>query len=117
MPRYELPEVAKALNYRSKGRSMYNQIRKDKNIHLMGPTQLRNWLKKFKCEPGYQEDNLFIAEQMMKNSKCSDFCIAGLTFDEMDLRKNRIEFDQRTETMYGPCKKVQMVMMRGLPQK
>ena len=40
-----------------------------------------------------------------------------LVFDEVYLKKDAVELDQKTQTIYGPCSKLQVVQIRGLASK
>ncbi len=45
-----------------------------------------------------------------------EFCQAVLSFDEMDVRKI-VELEPKSQTILGPCKNLQMLIMRGLCHK
>jgi len=100
------------LMYGSK--STYNYARKNKLMHLPSENTVRKRTGHFQCDPGYQEDILnLLKERATAMDPISRNC--ALIFDECDL-KGVWSYNQRLRQNFPPCKKLLVVMVRGLVQ-
>ena len=112
--KYSVKDKVQALVLSAINRKCYRQVREFNQITLPSETTLRRWLSDFDCSPGFQEDSIRICRVMKEKTDIPFYDIAALTFDEMDLKKNVTEIDMKTQRVYGPNKKSQTVVMRGL---
>ena len=73
---------------------------------------LGRWLSDVPCKPGVQVTNLDLIRKLLDQSELKDRQ-AVLSFDEMDIKKV-YEYDNRNKQVYGPNKKLQVVIVRSL---
>ena len=113
---YSDEDKALALMVNSISRKCYLQIRANKQLTLPHPSTLQRWLAAFDCSPGFQNDAIRIIKAVKDKTKLKNYGHAVLAFDEVDVKKNRVEMEMKSQTVYGPINKVQAVVMRGLFQ-
>ena len=87
-------------------------MRKNKILPLPSKPVLGRWLNGVPCKPGVQTTNLGLVQKLLEGSELKDKQ-AVLSFDEMDIKKV-YEYDNRNQQVYGPHKKLQVVMVRSL---
>ena len=73
---------------------------------------LNKWLGNVTCKPGIQETNLDLLKKRVESADEKDK-LAVLCFDEMEIKKC-YEYDHRNKQVYGPHKKLQVVILRSL---
>ena len=110
-------DIAKAAVSYSMCKSAYEYQYKHGGLPIPHKTTLENWLTKFQVRPGYLHDSIAIAEKMKDETDKPLYQHAMLVFDEVYLKKDAVELDQKTQTIYGPCSKLQVVQIRGLASK
>lgn len=109
---YSKSDVTTALVLKSISAKALRYLQGKKFLALPSPRTQQRWIKDFKCEPGLQTDCLKVMEETLSSeSDYNRLCIIG--FDEVQIKKS-IEYDNRTRRIYGPCKKLQNVMVKGL---
>ncbi len=109
-------DIINGLMLRSFSNKSFNFIRRRKLLPLPAESTLRHWVKHFHCQPGYLHDVNKILHQFLCNENTGLSKLAVLSFDEMEITK-RYEYDQESDCVYGPFKKLQMVIARGLFKK
>ena len=114
--KYSPKDKVQALVLHAMNRKSYRQLREFNQITLPGETSLRRWLEAFDCSPGFQEDTIRITRVYREKTELPFYELAGINFDEMDVKKNVIEMDKKSQRVYGPHKKAQTVIMKGLLQ-
>ena len=112
--RYSPRDKVEALVLGSISKKSYNQLRQFNQLTLPSVRTLQRWLSDFDCRPGFQEDAIRVVTIMKEKTELPDYELSALTFDEMDLKKNRVAIDMKYQRVYGPNKKAQTVMIRGL---
>ena len=70
------------------------------------------WLSEFHVSPGVNDSFLNIVQKSLEGSKKQERQTI-LSFDEIDLKKC-YQYDSRQKQVFGPCKKMQVCMARGL---
>jgi hypothetical protein len=110
------PDIIDALTLRGFSKRAYQFLRKKQLLPLPGLSTLRNWVKNFKCYPGIQNDLLKVLETKLSGELPDDYRDAILSFDEMSI-KNCYEYHHGQDKVYGPHKKLQLVVLRGLFHK
>ena len=70
------------------------------------------WLNGVPCKPGLQEVNIELVKKLLEGADLKDRQ-AVLSFDEMDIKKV-YEYDHRNKQVFGPNKKLQVVIVRSL---
>ena len=86
-------------------------------LYMASKTTIENWLSRFYVGPGFLDDCIDVASKMRDRTKKPLYNHAMLVFDEVYLKKDAVELDQQTQTIYGPCSKLQVVQIRGLASK
>ena len=109
-------DVINGLMLRSFSRKAFNFIREKSLLPLPAETTLRRWVKNFHCQPGHLHDVYKILQQYLQAEQSPLSKFAVLSFDEMEISK-RFEYDQESDRIYGPFKKLQLVVARGLFRK
>jgi len=109
-------DIIDGLILRGFSRRAYQYLRKKKLLPLPGISTLSAWIKNFKCRPGLQSDLLDILSSKLTGSLPDDFQDCILSFDEMSI-KNCYEYHHAQEKVYGPNKKIQLAVLRGLFHK
>ncbi len=109
-------DIVDGLVLRSFSKRSYQYLRKKDLLPLPGLTTLRRWVKNFTCYPGIQEDVLKVLSSKLSGVLPENFRHAILSFDEMTI-KNCYEYHHGQDKVYGPHKKVQLVILRGLFHK
>ena len=111
---YGKEDIVKAIVLRGAGAKAYETMRANSVTKLPHRTTIERWLRNIKCAPGFQNEGIRILKEMGKESKKPTMYKYGvLCFDEVAI-KPRYEMDMRTQTIYPPANKLQMVMLRGL---
>ena len=112
--RYERDDIVQALVLNSMCPKAYRHLRGTGPLKRPSVRTCERWLAKYKCRPGFQEESIRILKTVRENTEQKFYEESVLIFDEVDLKKNVIEMELKTQTVYGPCKKLQCVMLRGL---
>ena len=115
-PHYSDQDKIEALVLSTISKKCYKQIRSFNQLQLPSLSTLQKWLSQFECSPGFQEDAIRVLKTMKEKTELKNYNICELTFDEVDVKKNLMEIDMKAQKVYGPCNKVQMVVIRGLYQ-
>ena len=84
------------------------------NLYLPDRKTLAKHFSHFQVTPGFQFDAIRILEKMKQLSKKKHYEHALIAFDEVALNGSEVEMDKRTQTVYGPNSKLQVVSIRGL---
>ena len=113
-PHYSDQDKIEALVLSTISKKCYKHVRGFNQLQLPHISTLQKWLSEFECSPGFQEDAIRILKTMKEKTKLKNYNICELVFDEVDIKKNLMEIDMKAQKVYGPCNKVQMVMIRGL---
>jgi len=93
----------------------YQFIRMKNLFPLPAVSTLKNWVKNFKCKPGLQKEILNILKTKIDAETSPLAKLAALSFDEMEIAKC-YEYDPTFDSIYGPHKKLQLAMVRGICQ-
>jgi hypothetical protein len=109
-------DIIDALTLRGFSKRAYQFLRKKELLPLPGLSTLRSWVKNFKCYPGIQTDLLKVLETKLSGELPDDYQDSILSFDEMSI-KNCYEYHHGQDKVYGPHKKLQLVVLRGLFHK
>ena len=112
--RYSTRDKVEALVLGSISKKSYKQLRRFNQLTLPHVRTLQRWLADFDCRPGFQEDAIRVVTIMKEKTELPHYELSALTFDEMDLKKNRVAIDMKYQRVYGPNNKAQTVMIRGL---
>ena len=109
---YTKPEICTSLVIHSISPKAYNTMRQNSLtiIPLPHPRTLRRHISHFICAPGLQRE---FFELLGHRLSAEDFFgrQAVVLFDELHVREC-YEYDRRLMTVYGPNKKLQVVMIR-----
>ena len=109
-------DIIQGLVLRSMSSKAYQYLRSKNLLPLPANSTLKNWVKSFRCQPGMQNDILKILSSKI-NSEGSELPkLASLAFDEMNIAEC-LEYDASADRVFGPHKKVQVAMLRGICQK
>ena len=81
-------------------------------MSLPSPISLRRSISNISFKPGVQYINLDLIKQRVYGMDLKE-SQAVLVFDEMDIKK-AIEYDNTLKQVYGPHKKLQVIMARSL---
>lgn len=113
---WSIDDYASAISLRSVSPKAYMYLRLKLNYPLPSLSTLRRQaLKKFDIQEGLLLDVLAVMREKGKEFKPFEK-VAVITFDEMALSPE-VCFDLKIEKLVGPCKKVQVIMVRGLFSK
>ena len=101
-------------------KTAYNYQRKVSGVYMASPSAINRWLAEFQVKRGFQDNALNIIKNMKntpahKNNKLFEH--TNLVFDEIHIRDDCVQMDQKTQTVLGPYKKLQVVQIRGLASK
>ncbi len=113
---YSHGDVATALVMKSISSKCFECVRKKNIVCLPNRQTLEKWLQHYKCLPGVQDEALHILVDLFLNKEKDMESYSILSFDDMDINKI-YEYDTRSKTVFGPVKKVQIGMIRGLMAK
>ena len=105
--KWSVDDITEGLVLRSFSRKAYNFLREKKKLPLPSETTLRAWIKNFKCWPGIQFDSTNVLKSKLLTEDSSLSTLGVLAFDEMEISK-WYEYDQETDAILGPHKKVQV---------
>jgi len=108
-------DIIQGLILRSMSNKAYQFIRMKNLFPLPAVSTLKNWVKNFKSEPGLQEEILKILKTKIDSETSPLAKLAALSFDEMEIAKC-YEYDPTFDRVYGPHKKIQLAMVRGICQ-
>lgn len=112
--KWSIEDIASAIALRSLSPKAYRYLRKN-NFPLPGLSTLKEWASRLDLSVGVLKDIL----TLMKN-KASDMefpaKICVLCFDEIHISR-KVEIEKKKEQVYGPHKKVQVGIVRGLFRK
>ncbi len=112
---YSKEDVTTALVLKTINSRAFEYLRSKKLLALPSRFTLERFLNNFQCEPGFLDDSLKILQEKLKLSISSHEHYAVVCFDEMEVRRC-YEVCARREKVFGPHKKMQVVMARGLTQ-
>lgn len=105
-------DIARAVTLKSYSAKSYEYMRKHLKFPLPCETSIRKWIREINCEPGVQNSCLKVMNQKGADMAPQDrACI--LLFDEMSVAEEYC-YDVRTDRIYNPHSKVQVVMAVGL---
>ena len=112
--KYGKEDIVRALVIRCLGEKAFRHMRKTASYKIPTRQTQERWLGDLMSSmPGFQTDAIKAVKIQGEKSKDVRFHEAILTFDEMSL-KQKMEMHMKTQTIFGPHKKAQTVMMRGL---
>jgi len=106
-------DIVKGLMLRSLSRKSYQFIRKKKLFPVPSISTLRKWVSKFDCSPGILNDVMMMLKKQISIDSNEKLKLGVFCFDEMDFKK-KYEYFQKKDCVFGPSKKVQVGMVRGL---
>ena len=109
-------DIVDGLVLRSFSKRAYQFLRKKKLFPLPGLTTLRSWVNNFKCLPGVQNDILKVLQGKLSGELPEHYNLAVLSFDEMAI-KSVYEYHHGQDQVFGPYKRVQLAVLRGLVHK
>ena len=92
----------------------YDYLRNSNLLLAPCKNTLKKRISEFECKPGLSEMYINLAANSQKLDQFGSFGV--LCFDEMDI-KEIIQYDSVNKCVYGPAKKVQAVILRGLTSK
>ena len=101
-------DISEGLVLRSFSRRAYTFLREKKKLPFPSESTLQSWVKNFKCGPGMQIDSTNILKSKILAEDSSLIKLGVIAFDEMEVAKS-YEFDQGSEEIIGPHKKVQVL--------
>ena len=114
-------DIARCAVLYSINKSAYNYQRSiSPKGWMASPSAINRWLSEFQVKPGFQENAINIIKKMKQtpgHQKDLLFHHTSLVFDEIHIRDDSVQMDQKTQKVYGPHKKLQLVMIRGLGSK
>lgn len=108
-------DIINGLLLRSFSRKAYQFIRQKNLLPMPSLSTLKVWAKKVNCQPGMQVDILKIMKTKIETETSPLAKLAALSFDEMEVAKC-YDYDQETDQVLGPNKKLQLAMIRGICQ-
>lgn len=91
----------------------YKYIRSSNLLLLPSTSTLQKWIFGFTCKPGFCDTYLNLVGKTLQYSEEPFSNLGVICFDEMDILSS-IQYHRGNKCVYGPAKKVQMVMVRGL---
>ncbi len=106
-------DIVKGLMLRSLSKKSYQHIRKKKIFPVPSISTLRKWVTRFDCSPGILDNVLVMLKKQISCDANEKLKLGVFCFDEMDFKK-KFEYHQKTDRIFGPSKKVQVGMVRGL---
>ena len=106
-------DIVNGLMLYCQSKKSYLFIRKKKLFPIPSVTSLKKWVNKLQILPGILYDVLAILEKSISSSPDPLSKLGVLVFDEMDL-KRKFEYFKKQDRVFGPSKKVQVAMVRGL---
>ena len=111
---YSKEDITRALVLKAISNKAYKFPRSQQIMALPSRVTLSKWLQDFKCVPGMQRDCLWvIKEKLLQSSDSPHENLVVISFDEMEL-KQKYEYHRETKKIFGPCKKLQAALIRGL---
>ena len=97
---------------------LYNHIRKRPgSLYRPHRTTLARHFQHFQVTKGFQDDSIDVLEKMLHTTEKKLYKHALIAFDEVAIKGDEVEMDKRTQTVYGPHSKMQVVSIRGLGPK
>ena len=82
---------------------------------IPSPTSLKEWTSHFSCRPGFLEPVFKVLAAKAVSMDASERDVV-LMFDEMKV-DDQICYDQPSDKFYGPCKQLQVIMIRSVTMK
>ena len=111
---YGKEDIVRALVSRCLGEKAFRHMRKTASYKIPSRQTQERWLGDLMSSmPGFQTDAITAIKVEGEKSKDERFHEAIITFDEMNVAQ-KMEMHMKTQQIFGPHKKVQTVMMRGL---
>ena len=111
--RWSEEDIVKGLMLRSLSRKTYQFVRKKNIFPVPSISTLRKWVNKLDCSPGILQDVLIMLKKQVSEDPNQKLKLGVFCFDEMDIKK-KYEYYQKEDRAFGPSKKVQVGMIRGL---
>ncbi|KAF0305880.1 Transposable element P transposase [Amphibalanus amphitrite] len=105
-------DIVRALSIRCVSLRCYRYLRDKLHFPLPGLTTLRTWTRAFQTPPGLMDCSLKIMRSV-RDTLLDIERFVVLSFDEMTV-DHRVCYDSTEDRVYGPCKQVQVLMVRGL---
>ena len=113
--RWNEEDIKSALTLRAVSKKAYNYLRRTKCYPLPSISTLQTWVRTVSCQPGVI--NRVIAILKFKGMDMSvDEKLVVLSCDEMCISRD-VEYDRKSDLIYGPHKYVYVFMARGLISK
>ena len=110
--RWEEADIVQSLSLRCISMKGYKYLREKLNFPLPGMTTLRNWTRGFQTPPGLLALSLKTMAGVRETFSDIERLVI-LSFDEMSVDA-RVCYDSVEDRVYGPCKEVQVIMVRSL---
>eukprot|EP00095_Tigriopus_kingsejongensis_P006668 maker-scaffold660_size117387-snap-gene-0.24 protein:Tk06668 transcript:maker-scaffold660_size117387-snap-gene-0.24-mRNA-1 annotation:"truncated transposase" len=110
---YDDRDYTTGLVLRAISKRAYDFMRAKTCLAIPSRGTLAKWLDDFKCDPGIQIDCLRAVHDRLAQSPAPGEKLVALSFGAMDLRR-KSGYDKKTRKTYGPNKKLQVVMIRGI---
>lgn len=105
-------DIVRALALRCISTKSYEYLRDKLHFPLPCLQTLRNWTNAYKTQPGLQALSLK-AMSSVRDTLSEQERLVVLSFDEMAV-DDRVTYDSTEDRVYGPCKQVQVLMVRSL---
>lgn len=110
--RWEEEDIRRAVTLRSFSPKSYNYLRETMKFPLPSAATLKRWLIKLSVEPGLLLPVVkLLHHKSASMSQHQRLCV--LSFDETSVAREWT-YDKGTDTLYGPKRRVQCAMLRGL---
>ena len=109
---YSQDDISTGLVLNNISPKAYKYLRANKLLPLPCKNTLTNWLNNVKFTPGLQEASLNLIQKRIDGMNARE-ALACLVFDEMEVNR-KVEYDSSLKQVFGPCKKIQVVVLRGL---
>ena len=110
--RWSEDDIVRALSVRCVSLKCYRFLRDKLHFPLPGLTTLRTWTKAFQTPPGLLDCSLKIMRSVRDTLPDIERFVV-VSFDEMAVDQG-LCYDSTEDRVYGSCRNVQVVMVRGL---
>ena len=105
-------DIVRSLSLRCLSRKGYRYLREKLNFPLPGLTTLRDWTRGFSTPPGLLAMSLKTMASVRDTLSDLERLVV-ISFDEMSIDA-RLCYDSGEDRAYGPCSRVQLMMVRSL---